>query len=194
MSLFHIMDIAEGLLQLDPVRTYARRGAEQVAKAVRAVGYVVEREGAETIRSEELPEHDGTVSLPLRSGREVIGRLELSLPQGRRLAEDELRVARWATRLYARGLGYAERLSSEVGRRSNGEAADVLARTPLTPREREVVALLLSAASTRDIADRTGLTISTVNTYMKRIFAKLGVHSRVELVARIAGTTSVAAG
>lgn len=194
MSLFHIMDIAEGLQQLDPVRTYARRGAEQVAKAVHAVGYLVEREGAETIRSAEFPEHEVTVTLPLRSGREVIGRLELSLPQTRRLAEDELRVARWATRLYARGLVYVERLSSEVGRRSNGEAADALARTPLTPREREVVAFLLSGASTRDIADRTGLTISTVNTYMKRIFAKLGVHSRVELVARIAGTTSVAAG
>ena len=38
------------------------------------------------------------------------------------------------------------------------------------------------------IAENTGLTVSTINTYMKRIFAKLGVHSRVELVARMAGT------
>lgn len=189
MSLFHIMDIAEGLLQLDPVRTYARRGAEQVAKAVRAVGWIVERDGEEPLRGEGVPDGEATVTLPLRSGREVIGSLGLFLPQDRRLAEDELRVARWAARLYARGLGYSERLASEGGRRSDEEVGDALARTPLTPREREVVALLLSGASTRDIADSTGLTVSTINTYMKRIFAKLGVHSRVELVARIAGTT-----
>ena len=59
---------------------------------------------------------------------------------------------------------------------------------PLTPRERDVVSLLVAGSSTRDIASRTGLTVSTVNTYLKRIFSKLGVHSRVELVARMAGT------
>jgi DNA-binding NarL/FixJ family response regulator len=51
-----------------------------------------------------------------------------------------------------------------------------------------VVSLLVAGSSTRDIASRTGLTVSTVNTYLKRIFSKLGVHSRVELVARMAGT------
>jgi DNA-binding CsgD family transcriptional regulator len=35
------------------------------------------------------------------------------------------------------------------------------------------------------------LTVSTVNTYLKRIFSKLGVHSRVELVARMAGTATI---
>jgi DNA-binding CsgD family transcriptional regulator len=185
------MDIAEGLLQLDPVRTYARRGAEHVAKAVRAVSYVVERDGADVLRGEGISEgEEATVTLPLRSGREVIGSLGLYLPQDRRLAEDELRVARWAARLYARGLSYTERLATEGGRRTDEEVGDALARTPLTPREREVVGLLLSGASTRDIAEGTGLTVSTINTYMKRIFAKLGVHSRVELVARIAGTTT----
>ncbi|MBX3250447.1 MAG: LuxR family transcriptional regulator [Myxococcales bacterium] len=137
-----------------------------------------------------MPATEATVTLPLRSGREVIGSLGLFLPQDRRLAEDELRVARWAARLYARGLSYTERLATEGGRRADGGVDDALARSPLTPREREVVALLISGASTRDIADRTGLTVSTINTYMKRIFAKLGVHSRVELVARLAGTST----
>ena len=50
------------------------------------------------------------------------------------------------------------------------------------------MSLLVAGSSTRDIASRTGLTVSTVNTYLKRIFSKLGVHSRVELVARMAGT------
>ena len=42
-----------------------------------------------------------------------------------------------------------------------------------------------------EIAADTGLTESTVNTYLKRIFSKLGVHSRVELIARMAGTATI---
>ena len=38
------------------------------------------------------------------------------------------------------------------------------------------------------IADQTGLTVATVHTYLKRVYSKLGVHSRVELVARMVGT------
>ena len=48
--------------------------------------------------------------------------------------------------------------------------------------------MLVSGASTRQIAEQTGLTVATVHTYLKRIYSKLGVHSRVELVARMAGT------
>src|ERR1700759_4873837 len=63
-----------------------------------------------------------------------------------------------------------------------------LERTPLTKREKEVVSLLVSGASTRTIAESTKLTVATVHTYLKRIYSKLGVHSRVELVARMMGT------
>jgi DNA-binding CsgD family transcriptional regulator len=63
-----------------------------------------------------------------------------------------------------------------------------LDRTPLTKREKEVVSLLVCGASTRMIAESTKLTVATVHTYLKRIYSKLGVHSRVELVARMMGT------
>jgi len=36
MSLFQMMEIAEGLMQLDPVRTYPSRGAELVARIISA--------------------------------------------------------------------------------------------------------------------------------------------------------------
>lgn len=58
---------------------------------------------------------------------------------------------------------------------------------PLAPRERAVVDLLLAGGSTKAISEKLELTISTVNTYIKRIFAKLGVRSRVELVAKATG-------
>jgi hypothetical protein len=48
----------------------------------------------------------------------------------------------------------------------------------------------VAGASTRTIAEKSNLTVATVHTYLKRIYSKLGVHSRVELVARMAGTES----
>ena len=87
--------------------------------------------------------------------------------------------------MLARGLAYSRRIS--VGSKEVDIAA-LLAGTPLTPRERDVVGRLVSGHSTREISQSTGLTVATVNTYLKRIFAKLGVHSRVELLARVTGT------
>ena len=58
---------------------------------------------------------------------------------------------------------YCTRLKHEGGRRAGEDVAETLERAPLTPRERDVVSLLVSGSSTRDIASRTGLTVSTVN-------------------------------
>ena len=122
----------------------------------------------------------------------MLGTIHLCLSDGNnKLSHNELRLARWGARILARGMTYANRLASEGGRRGGEDVEETLARAPLTPRERDVVSLLVSGSSTRDIAARTGLTVATVNTYLKRIFSKLGVHSRVELVARMAGTDSL---
>ncbi|MBO6935351.1 MAG: helix-turn-helix transcriptional regulator [Deltaproteobacteria bacterium] len=191
MSLFHLMDIAESLLQLDPVRTYPQRGAELVAKAVRAGAWRAKLDHHDDVESDPAPTGEPTITLPLRHGREVIGSLDLFHSEDS-LDEDEMRVARWAARVYSRALSYAERLATEGGRSAGANIEEALRRAPLTPRERDVVALLVSGSSTKAIASTTGLTVSTVNTYLKRIFSKLGVHSRVELVARVAGTDSSA--
>jgi len=186
-----IMEVAEGLLQLDPVRTYPQRAAELVAKLVRASAYRLEVEDGREQESTEMPSGPPSVSMPLRHGRDQLGTLHLYMDGGRTpLNEEETQLARWGARMLARGIDYSRRLAVEGGRRSGEAVAQTLSRAPLTPRERDVVALLVSGSSTRDIAARTGLTVSTVNTYLKRIFSKLGVHSRVELVARMAGTTN----
>ena len=100
-----------------------------------------------------------------------------------RLTEDQQKVARWCAKTIARGLGYVRKLSGPA--RTDDDVQALLRDIPLTPRERDVVGRLIGGSSTREISGSTGLTISTVNTYMKRIFAKLGVHSRVELLARV---------
>lgn len=55
-------------------------------------------------------------------------------------------------------------------------------RKLLTPREEQVVALVADGLSNRAVAQELGLTEHTVKKYMCRIFDKLGISSRVELV------------
>jgi DNA-binding CsgD family transcriptional regulator len=51
----------------------------------------------------------------------------------------------------------------------------------LTPREREIVALVVDGLADRAIAERLQLSRHTVSQYVKRIYRKLGVDSRVAL-------------
>jgi DNA-binding NarL/FixJ family response regulator len=52
----------------------------------------------------------------------------------------------------------------------------------LTPREEQVVALVAEGLANREIAQELGLSEHTVKKYMFRIFDKLGISTRVELV------------
>ena len=59
---------------------------------------------------------------------------------------------------------------------------NVQGTTLLTPREEQVVALVAEGLSNRDIAGELALSEHTVKKYLFRIFDKLGISSRVELV------------
>jgi DNA-binding CsgD family transcriptional regulator len=56
-------------------------------------------------------------------------------------------------------------------------------RAPLTPREREVAVLIARGFTSRDIAQALVITERTVDTHADRIRAKLGLRSRMEIVA-----------
>jgi DNA-binding CsgD family transcriptional regulator len=178
---FELIDV---LSALEPDNTYAQRAVAALAELSSAHGYRLSHEGGE-VRAKVPGSGDG-VTLSLTHARQEVGRLQLFAQDGSgRLSDEGLRMARWGVKLLARGLVLAPRLSTA---KSEIDVKALLDGTPLTRRERDVVGRLISGASTREISDATGLTISTVNTYMKRIFAKLGVHSRVELLARVTGT------
>ena len=56
----------------------------------------------------------------------------------------------------------------------------------LSPREAEIVALLLSEDSRDDvIAERLGISRHTVHTYVERLYRKVGATSRSQVVTRI---------
>lgn len=56
----------------------------------------------------------------------------------------------------------------------------------MTPREREVLALMSEGLDARAIAKRLGITLNTCRGYVKNILAKLGVHSQLEAVVKVA--------
>ena len=55
----------------------------------------------------------------------------------------------------------------------------------LTPRENELVHLLAEGYRYKEIADKLGLSIETVRTYIRAIYNKLQVHSRTEALNKL---------
>jgi DNA-binding CsgD family transcriptional regulator len=90
-----------------------------------------------------------------------------------------------------------ERLRPLVGGIAVADAALMRGARPslrdepqLTPREREVVEYACRGLQTRDIALCLGTSPKTVSNQLQRVFDKLGVSTRSELVARILGSRS----
>jgi DNA-binding CsgD family transcriptional regulator/GAF domain-containing protein len=90
--------------------------------------------------------------------------------------------------------GYSSRLPREGGAlvtvleldpEQPGKLAGPL--VALTPREREVAALVVDGLVDREIAQRLYLSRHTVSQYVKRIYRKLGVDSRVALTRLLLG-------
>ena len=67
-----------------------------------------------------------------------------------------------------------------------GRYAMLVSRFGLTAREAEVLALLADGADAAAVASQLVVSLSTANTHIRHIYAKLGIHSRQELMARLA--------
>lgn len=63
------------------------------------------------------------------------------------------------------------------------EVTDAQARVQeLTPREREVLELLVTGASREALAENLGISVNTVRTHIQNILGRLGVHSQLAAV------------
>lgn len=98
--------------------------------------------------------------------------------------------------LLRRHRGHLEALADRAGRTL--ETALSLARAcglvlpaatkalaPLTQREREVARLVADGLSDLNVAARLDVSEATVGVHLRRVFAKLGIHSRQELVQHV---------
>ncbi len=56
------------------------------------------------------------------------------------------------------------------------------ARTPISPREIEIIRLLAEGKVNKEIAELLGISVRTVETHRSKIALKLGLHSRSELI------------
>lgn len=55
----------------------------------------------------------------------------------------------------------------------------------LTQREQRILDLMVRGSGSREIALRLGVSVRTIQTHTRSLFAKLGVHSRLEAVTRV---------
>jgi two-component system nitrate/nitrite response regulator NarL len=58
-------------------------------------------------------------------------------------------------------------------------------KLPLTPRERQSVEAMMTAASNQAIAARLGITEQSVKNRLTALYRKLGVSNRLELVVKL---------
>jgi DNA-binding NarL/FixJ family response regulator len=93
------------------------------------------------------------------------------------LARAELELARHADERSMIGAATAVSLAGE------SSALNEL----LTPREREVIALIVSGQSNNAIAERLVISEGTVKSHVKQILRKLGAVNRSEVIARYLG-------
>jgi DNA-binding CsgD family transcriptional regulator len=83
--------------------------------------------------------------------------------------------------------------SLELGRMVQ-DAAVNFGRTVLTPRERDVVTLILRGYSTKSVSQALGISPGTVKVHRENIYGKLGVSSQAELFNLFIASVSVPRG
>ena len=136
---------------------------------------------------EAAVDHHAAVAMPLELSMDQLALGEVLRRQGRRrAAADVLGRAHGAlTRLGA--VGAVERVERELvacgltpARRGGVD------RDRLTPQEREVRRLVATGMSNREVAAELLVSTKTVEVHLTRIYAKLGVSSRAQLIAAAA--------
>jgi DNA-binding CsgD family transcriptional regulator len=124
---------------------------------------------------EDLRSRNGTFV----NGQPIVGRASLSPGDRIALGSCELELVAAGG---ARSAFVAEHATAPI----RSDVTDAIAGTgilaALSPRERQVFALLAQGLSQRHIAERFEVSVKTVETYRTRIGHKLGLRTRAELI------------
>jgi DNA-binding NarL/FixJ family response regulator len=81
---------------------------------------------------------------------------------------------------------FAARLLTQLATQ-RPEPASASATAVLTPREREILNLIIRGASNKDIARRLGISVATVKNHVHHLLDKLSIHRRSQVSAVVQG-------
>lgn len=118
-------------------------------------------EWVETTEKDRVPRAEVELRIPCHPA----GLLLFSRREGLPFSEREVCLARW--------------IAGEFPWQPEGAAT---VKSGFTRRERLVIDLLLQSHSRKEIAKRLGITVNTVQGYIKEIYRRFGVHSHAELL------------
>jgi DNA-binding CsgD family transcriptional regulator len=72
-----------------------------------------------------------------------------------------------------------------------------MARQPMSrrfsPRQVEIIGLIATGASDKEIASRLGISIPTVRTHLQRVYRDCGLRNRAEAVAALVASSAMSA-
>ena len=88
-------------------------------------------------------------------------------------------------RVLAEGAGNPRRSRQDSPIFTESEWADLTRSLSLSPRQSDIVKCLFRGCGDKQTARRLGISVNTVRDYMGRMFLKLGVEDRVELILRV---------
>ena len=134
-----------------------------------------------------------TVQMPNDSGFDLVEQLRTSVPHCRTIMLTSLDVPGYMRRAYDQGawayltndLPFSEIVTSikkvYAGKHLiDPTVVDQVSKSPLTPRETDVLRMVDRMGTTSEIAKEMHLSQGTINNYISSILAKLGVSSRVQ--------------
>ncbi len=132
------------------------------------------------------------ICVPLRVGGHALG--AIGLLSGRRYDKEDLALAEGVAHCAALALNNARHRASEVELvrelvRRAGEGKQVISlphkeAPQITPRQMEVLQLLSSGHSTREIGRQLYLSEATVRNHIRGLLQAFGAHSQLEVLAR----------
>jgi DNA-binding CsgD family transcriptional regulator/tetratricopeptide (TPR) repeat protein len=164
-----------------------------LARAFRCQGMLADDgEVAETFE-QALAHHERTVDVFETARSRLVYGERLRRARNRVTAREQLRVALEVfDRLGA--LPWAERARAELA--ATGETLrrrDPTTIDELTPQELQIALLLASGKTTREAAAALFLSPKTIEYHLRRVYLKLGIHSRTELAEALAMHTASSA-
>jgi DNA-binding CsgD family transcriptional regulator/energy-coupling factor transporter ATP-binding protein EcfA2 len=134
-----------------------------------------------------LADHDGDV-LDAAAGRfAAMGAVALAADAAAQAAREHARTGQRGKEVKSSARAHWLASQHEIRTPAVRSVAQPL---PITDREREIVLLAAAGLSNRQIADRLSVSVRTVEGHVYRIFAKLGIERREQLIHLVGGARS----